>query len=218
MTLVVATLSTFEPAAFASSRTADATSAPAAQSTRTARTGSNATQAPAAPTHRRLSIENDGDAPNGVTAAQLVQAATPAAALSATASAQATTPSRGFGDTLRGLANDLLGIRYRFGGNTEDGLDCSGLVRLVWQRLGLGTLPRTAANMAAAGLPIAKSDLAPGDLVFFNTLGRSFSHVGVYLGDGRFLHASSSLKRVTLNSLNERYYTERFDGARRVVR
>jgi cell wall-associated NlpC family hydrolase len=72
--------------------------------------------------------------------------------------------------------------------------------------------------MAAAGLPIAKSELAPGDLVFFNTLGRSFSHVGVYLGEGRFLHASSSKRQVMLNSLNERYFVERFDGARRVVR
>ncbi len=133
------------------------------------------------------------------------------------AAAASPVESHGFADTLRGMANDLLGIRYRFGGNTEEGLDCSGLVRLVWQRLGLGHLPRTAASMAAAGLPIARSDLAPGDLVFFNTLGRSFSHVGVYLGEGRFLHASSSKRRVMLNSMDERYFVERFDGARRVV-
>jgi cell wall-associated NlpC family hydrolase len=154
---------------------------------------------------RHLTIEND------VAPAAVVAAA-------ATASTAATpTASHGFADTLRGMADGLLGIRYRFGGNTEEGLDCSGLVRLVWQRLGLGHLPRTAASMAAAGLPIAKSELAPGDLVFFNTLGRSFSHVGVYLGEGRFLHASSSKRRVMLNSLNERYFVERFDGARRVV-
>lgn len=217
LAIIVAALSTVGSAAFASSRTAEATAAPAGlAATRTAR--ASATAAPA-PARRHLSIENEGDSPNGVTVAQVLQAAAPAAALAASgAAATQAAPSHGFGDTLRNLANDLLGIQYRFGGNTEDGLDCSGLVRLVWQRLGLGTLPRTAANMAAAGLPIAKSDLAPGDLVFFNTLGRSFSHVGVYLGDGRFLHASSSLRRVTLNSLSERYYTERFDGARRVVR
>lgn len=151
---------------------------------------------------RHLTIEND-----------VVPAAVAAAAASASDS-----QSHGFADTLRGMANDLLGIRYRFGGNTEEGLDCSGLVRLVWQRLGLGHLPRTAASMAAAGLPIARNELAPGDLVFFNTLGRSFSHVGVYLGEGRFLHASSSKRQVMLNSLDERYFVERFDGARRVVR
>jgi cell wall-associated NlpC family hydrolase len=151
---------------------------------------------------RQLTIENDV-APAAVAAAASTTATPPA--------------SHGFADTLRGMANGLLGIRYRFGGNTEEGLDCSGLVRLVWQRLGLGHLPRTAASMAAAGLPIAKSELAPGDLVFFNTLGRSFSHVGVYLGEGRFLHASSSKRQVMLNSLDERYFVERFDGARRVV-
>jgi cell wall-associated NlpC family hydrolase len=152
---------------------------------------------------RHLTIEND---------------VAPAAVVAAASTAATPSASHGFADTLRDMADGLLGIRYRFGGNTEDGLDCSGLVRLVWQRLGLGHLPRTAASMAAAGLPIAKSELAPGDLVFFNTLGRSFSHVGVYLGEGRFLHASSSKRQVMLNSLNERYFVERFDGARRVVR
>ena len=120
---------------------------------------------------------------------------------------------------LSGVADQLLGIRYRFGGNTESGVDCSGLIRLVWERLGLGlsTLPRTAANMATLGLPVSLSDIKPGDLVFFNTLGHNFSHVGVYLGEGRFLHASSGQRRVTLSSLSERYFRDRFEGARRLL-
>ena len=130
-------------------------------------------------------------------------------------------PSAGNGFTalLSGIAGQLMGIRYQFGGNTESGVDCSGLVRLVWEKLGLGlaTLPRTAASMATQGLPVSLSDIKPGDLVFFNTLGRSFSHVGVYLGEGRFLHASSGQRRVTLSSLSERYFRERFEGARRLL-
>ena len=113
-----------------------------------------------------------------------------------------------------------MGISYQFGGNTETGVDCSGLVRLVWQKLGLGlaSLPRTAASMATLRLPVSLSDIKPGDLVFFNTLGRNFSHVGVYLGEGRFLHASSGQRRVTLSSLSERYFRERFEGARRLLK
>ena len=135
---------------------------------------------------------------------------------------EADAPSTGNGFTalLSGIADQLMGIRYQFGGNTESGVDCSGLVRLVWQKLGLGlaTLPRTAASMATLGLPVSLSDIKPGDLVFFNTLGRNFSHVGVYLGEGRFLHASSGQRRVTLSSLSERYFRERFEGARRLLK
>ncbi len=128
--------------------------------------------------------------------------------------------SSGISALLSGIADQLMGIRYQFGGNTESGVDCSGLVRLVWDKLGLGlaTLPRSAASMATLGLPVSLRDIEPGDLVFFNTLGRSFSHVGVYLGEGRFLHASSGQRRVTLSSLSERYFRERFEGARRLLK
>lgn len=115
-------------------------------------------------------------------------------------------------------ARELLGIRYRFGGNDPArGVDCSGLVQLVWQKLGLPELPRTSAAMAAQGEPIATDALRPGDLVFFNTRGRRYSHVGIYLGEGRFIHASSVLRRVTESALDERYYRQRFNGARRVL-
>ncbi len=144
----------------------------------------------------------------------------PGAEQTADAEADARSAPNGFTSLLSGIADQLMGISYQFGGNTETGVDCSGLVRLVWQKLGLGlaSLPRTAASMATLGLPVSLSDIKPGDLVFFNTLGRNFSHVGVYLGEGRFLHASSGQRRVTLSSLSERYFRERFEGARRLLK
>ncbi len=200
------------------------------QASNVAATRASTNSADPTASRRQLTIENDVNPPAAGARAhsplRRSESGQPAPAFSAASLAAAASTGNeatlstghGFADTLRGMANSLLRIRSRFGGNTEEGLDCSGLVRLVWQRLGLGNLPRTAASMAAAGLPIARSELAPGDLVFFNTLGRSFSHVGVYLGEGRFLHASSSKRQVMLNSMNERYFQERFDGARRVVR
>ena len=116
------------------------------------------------------------------------------------------------------MALELQGIRYRFGGNSpERGLDCSGLVRLVWARLGLPSLPRTSAEMASIGEHVGINDLKPGDLVFFNTRDKRNSHVGIYTGMGRFIHASSVQRKVTENSIDEDYYKARFNGARRLA-
>lgn len=119
---------------------------------------------------------------------------------------------------LKRVANDLVGTRYRLGGSSPMlGLDCSGLIKQIWLRMGLDDLPHKAANMAKLGVPVQLRDIQVGDLVFFNTTGKQNSHVGVYIGEGRFVHASSVLKKVTENSLSERYYQKTFNGIRRVT-
>ena len=116
------------------------------------------------------------------------------------------------------FALGLIGVDYRYGGNTPDaGLDCSGLVRYVFQEVTGTTLPRTAKEMSRLGSRVAPADLAPGDLVFFNTRRLAFSHVGVYLGDGRFIHAPSAGGEVHVSTLSQQYWKQRFDGARRLV-
>jgi cell wall-associated NlpC family hydrolase len=119
--------------------------------------------------------------------------------------------------TLNG-ALDLIGIRYRRGGSTpERGFDCSGFVSHVF-REGLGLyLPRSAREMSKTGEPVAKDELQPGDLVFFNTMRRTFSHVGIYLGDNLFVHAPRTGGRIRIEDLGAHYWTKRFTGARRVV-
>ncbi|MDM7463535.1 MAG: C40 family peptidase [Tepidimonas taiwanensis] len=111
----------------------------------------------------------------------------------------------------------LIGVPYRRGGSSaETGFDCSGFVRYVYANtLGL-VLPRRAAEQAQATTPIAKDELRPGDLVFFNTMRRAFSHVGVYLGNGKFIHSPSKGDHVKISDLNDRYWARRFNGARRV--
>jgi hypothetical protein len=114
-------------------------------------------------------------------------------------------------------AMGLLGVPYRYGGNTvESGLDCSGLVRLVFEQSVGKILPRRAADQAAATVAIDSKDLKPGDLVFFNTMRRAFSHVGIYVGDGKFVHAPSSGGRVRVEDMRTKYWSTRFNGARRV--
>ena len=115
-------------------------------------------------------------------------------------------------------AMGALGVPYRRGGNSyESGFDCSGFVRAVYeQTLGL-TLPRVAAQQAAATHVIERSELQPGDLVFFNTLRRRFSHVGIYVGDNKFIHSPKPGASVRIEDLRVNYWNRRFDGARRVV-
>lgn len=126
-----------------------------------------------------------------------------------------------YGNAAQELMNqgmEYLGIRYRFGGNSPaTGLDCSGLVQNVFRNaLGLN-LPRTAREMARLGDKVGRQDLKPGDLVFFNTMRRTFSHVGIYMGEGRFLHAPASGGRVRIDEIGERYWSQRFNGARRLL-
>ena len=115
-------------------------------------------------------------------------------------------------------AMNFVGVRYRRGGDSADsGFDCSGFTRYVYETsLGL-VLPRRADEQAsAAGLvTVPRSDLKPGDLVFFNTMKRTFSHVGIYVGDNRFIHAPRSGKDIRTDSLDLAYWAQRFTGARR---
>lgn len=115
-------------------------------------------------------------------------------------------------------AMQSLGVPYRLGGTSaESGFDCSGFVRAMYeQTVGL-MLPRTAAEQAAATSRIDKADLKPGDLVFFNTLRRTNSHVGIYVGDGNFIHSPRTGSQVRVESMNISYWQKRFDGARRVL-
>ena len=115
-------------------------------------------------------------------------------------------------------AVSLVGSPYRLGGTSpETGLDCSGFVGHVFRQTAGVVLPRDSRAISEVAQPLAPAELQPGDLVFFNTLNRAFSHVGIYLGDDRFVHAASSRTgSVMVSNLNDRYWRERFDGARRV--
>jgi len=114
-------------------------------------------------------------------------------------------------------AMDFMGIRYKRGGNTpENGLDCSGFVRLVFKDAVGETLPRTAAEISRVGENVDQKDLQPGDLVFYNTLKRGFSHVGIYLGDNKFIHSPSAGGQVRVESMDLAYWKKRFNGARRI--
>ncbi len=111
----------------------------------------------------------------------------------------------------------LLGVNYRFGGNSPDtGLDCSGLVRHVFREAVGLVLPRRAEEISHRGERIEPAQLKPGDLVFFNTLRRAFSHVGVYIGNNQFVHAPSSGGSVRIERMDQVYWSRRFDGARRI--
>jgi cell wall-associated NlpC family hydrolase len=119
---------------------------------------------------------------------------------------------------LASTALDLIGIRYKWGGNTpETGLDCSGLVRYVFLQVTGVTLPRTAKDMSRLGTEVAVNDLQPGDLVFFNTRRFAFSHVGIYLGDNQFIHAPRRGREVEVATLESKFWKRRFDVARRMA-
>jgi cell wall-associated NlpC family hydrolase len=120
------------------------------------------------------------------------------------------------GDVVVGALN-MIGVRYRWGGNTPDsGLDCSGFVRYVFQdTLGM-SLPRRAEEMSRVGEKVSISNLKPGDLVFFNTMRRTFSHVGIYIGDNKFVHSPSTGSTIRVDDLDDGYWEKRFTGARRI--
>jgi len=112
----------------------------------------------------------------------------------------------------------LMGIGYRWGGNLpETGMDCSGFVRHVFHEAAGLILPRRSEEMSRATVSVGREYLLPGDLVFFNTQRRGFSHVGIYLGDDKFVHAPAKGKPIRIDSMRERYWVGRYDGARRVM-
>ena len=116
-------------------------------------------------------------------------------------------------------AMGFLGVPYKRGGSSADtgGFDCSGFVRAMYeQTVGL-VLPRKADQQAAATQKIDKTELKPGDLVFFNTLRRAFSHVGIYIGDNKFIHSPKPGAEVRVEDMRVGYWERRFDGARRVA-
>jgi cell wall-associated NlpC family hydrolase len=121
------------------------------------------------------------------------------------------------GEALARAALAQLGSPYRYGGSTPEGFDCSGLVLHVHERAGID-VPRTAAQQFRAARPVDITDLAPGDLVFFRTQRRKVDHVGVYVGQGQFVHAPRSERPVSLARLDDSYYMPRFAGAGRFWR
>jgi len=144
--------------------------------------------------------------------------------LSQQISAQFSGPLQTARSTLGGRASELviqamglLGVPYKRGGTTEEkGFDCSGFVRHMFEKsVGL-VLPHRAEEQAKVTEEINRSELRPGDLVFFNTMKRTFSHVGIYVGDGKFIHAPRPGKAVRVDDMREAYWQKRFNGARRV--
>jgi cell wall-associated NlpC family hydrolase len=127
-------------------------------------------------------------------------------------------------DTVRPLHSSLvvhalgfLGVPYQLGGESaEEGFDCSGFVQAAFRQVMGLQLPRIARDQARATDAIERSELAPGDLVFFNTLGRRYSHVGIYIGERRFVHSPRSGARVRIERMDVRFWDTRFNGARRV--
>ncbi|MFN3921745.1 MAG: LysM peptidoglycan-binding domain-containing protein [Caldimicrobium sp.] len=114
------------------------------------------------------------------------------------------------------LSKNLADARYKLGGEGNGYLDCSAFVKLIYEELGI-KLPRSSAQQFQVGVYVEENELIPGDLVFFRTNGNRISHVGIYLGDNRFIHISSSKKRLSIDSLNDPYFRKRYAGAKRVL-
>ena len=121
------------------------------------------------------------------------------------------------GDEIAVRAISMVGLPYRYGGADLDGFDCSGLVYFIYRDLGID-VPRTAVDQQRAALLVERRHLQPGDLVFFRTRGRHVSHVGVYVGEDRFVHAPQTGKSIELRSLDDQYYGPRFVAAGRLVK
>jgi hypothetical protein len=127
--------------------------------------------------------------------------------------APAPQPEATVGDRAARYARRLLGIPYRYGGDSpQSGFDCSGLVRFVYSRFGV-TLPHSSYADFSLGRHVTRAQLRPGDLVFFDGVG----HVGMYIGGGRFIHAPHTGTRVQVSSMDESWYRDRYDGARRLA-
>lgn len=116
---------------------------------------------------------------------------------------------------IKGL--EFVGVPYRRGGNTvESGLDCSGFTRLVFLDSNGIDLPRTAAEQASLGTKVSADELKPGDLVFFNTMRRAYSHVGIYLGNNQFVHAPKPGAEIRVENMQQSYWVTKYNGARRL--
>lgn len=142
--------------------------------------------------------------------------AAPATASNPLAPATDTAPTSRLRKLLADFSMTLRDIRYRRGGrDPKTGFDCSGFVRYVYQHTIGAVLPSNSASQFNVGTSVARSDMKTGDLVFFRVHGKRISHVGIYLGDNRFIHSPSTGKRVSVSSLDEAYWARRFAGARR---
>lgn len=113
-------------------------------------------------------------------------------------------------------AKRFLGVDYVFGGSSPSGFDCSGFTMYAYKSAGVN-LPHTASGQSNLGVAVSKDELVPGDLVFFETYKSGVSHAGIYIGSGKFIHASSGKGYVTINNLSDSYYTERYRGATRIL-
>lgn len=138
------------------------------------------------------------------------------AALASCSTSRAPLPST-TGDRIAALALEQLGTRYRYGGADQQGFDCSGLAVFVHSREGL-SLPRTAAEQFRAGRRVPRESLRAGDLVFFRFSGRGVDHVGIYVGDGQFVHAPGARDKVRRAQLDAPWFAQRFVGATRYWR
>ena len=115
-------------------------------------------------------------------------------------------------------ALSFIGLNYKAGGNSPDtGFDCSGFVSHVFRQAAGIVLPHNAYQISQLGQKISKADLQPGDLVFYNTLKRTFSHVGIYIGDDKFIHSPSPGRAVEVVNMKDSYWRQRFEGARRIT-
>lgn len=126
------------------------------------------------------------------------------------------------GDTAEASNEDLIktalanrGARYRYGGTSRSGFDCSGFTRYIYAKYGVA-LPHSSRAQYSHGKPVSRNELEKGDLVFFRTTRQGISHVGIYIGDGKFVHASNRSRGVVVDSLGSAYYSTRYVGARRV--